>query len=137
MRKAIYAAVACLFLAAPAGAQNGPGVRVGGWSLSANGKLAKDYRYTGSCPVSLKLDWGLIPAAPTRLVYRFERSDGGHSSHSLSADLSRANQSTPIYDEWKLGANTPQFANYSGWVNLIVESPVRLEKKIDFTIHCR
>ena len=135
MRIARYAAFACLCLAAaPSWAQQ---VRVGGWSLRANGAVAKDFRYTGSCPVNLKFGWGVLATAPARLTYRFERSDGGHSSYPLSVNMPQANHSTPIYDDWRLGANTPQFANYSGWMNLIIEGPTRLEKKIDFTIHCR
>lgn len=137
MQKAacVFVVILCL-LAAGAWAQS-PTVRVGGWSLRANGQVAQGFQYTGPCPVDLQFGWGVIPTAPTQMTYRFTRSDGGHSTNSFTAALPRVNQSTPIYDNWKLGANTPRFANYSGWVNLVVEGPNRLEKKIDFTIHCQ
>jgi hypothetical protein len=115
----------------------GPTVRVGGWALTANGQLAKGFQYTGPCPVALKFDWGVISSAPTTATYSFVRNDGGHSSSSKSVDLPAANHSVSIYDDWRLGANTPQFANYNGWVQLNIESPNAVSQKINFTLHCQ
>jgi len=112
-------------------------VRVGGWSLRANGQVAQGFKYVGSCPVDLKFGWGLISTGPTEVRYRFDRNDGGHTTHTERVNLPRADQSVPVYYDWRLGANTREFANYSGWVNLIIESPDRIEKKVPFTIHCR
>jgi len=112
-------------------------VRVGGSSLRANGQLAQGFRYTGSCPVDLKFGWGLISTRRTEVTYRFDRSDGGHTTKTERVDIPRANQSVPVYYDWQLGANTPKFADFHGWVNIIIESPNPLEKKIPFTIHCR
>ncbi|MGD0295331.1 MAG: hypothetical protein ABSB30_15905 [Terracidiphilus sp.] len=112
-------------------------VRVGGESLRANGQLAQGFRYTGSCPVDLKFGWGLISTRRTEVTYRFDRSDGGHTTKTERVDIPRANQSVPVYYDWQLGANTPKFADFHGWVNIIIESPNPLEKKIPFTIHCR
>ncbi len=114
----------------------GPSVRVGGWSLRANGQLAQGFQYTGPCPVALKFGWGVIATEPTTMTYTFVRSDGGRMNTSLTADLPAANRSVPIYDEWQLGANTPEFQNFSGWVQLNIESPNPLSQKIQFTIHC-
>ena len=110
-------------------------VRIGGASLSANGQRAQDFQYTGSCPVNLKFDWGVISTEPTSITYSFRRSDGGHSSTS-TAGLPGANRSLPILDEWSLGANNHQFADYHGWVELDIESPNPVSQKIGFTIHC-
>jgi len=112
-------------------------VRVGGSSLRANGQLAQGFQYTGSCPVALKFGWGLISTGPTEVVYTFDRNDGGRQTRSDRVNIPRANQSVPVYYDWQLGANTPKFADYHGWVNLIIEAPNRLEQKIGFTIHCR
>jgi hypothetical protein len=112
-------------------------VRVGGSSLRANGQLAQGFQYTGSCPVALKFDWGLISTGPTEVAYRFDRSDGGHTTHSDRVTIPRANQSVPVYYDWHLGANTHQFADYHGWVNIIIESPNPVQQKIGFTIHCQ
>jgi hypothetical protein len=54
----------------------------------------------------------------------------------LTATLPAANRSVPIYYDWRLGANTPQFQNYTGWVQLNIESPGPVSQKISFTIHC-
>lgn len=110
-------------------------VRIGGASLSANGQIAQNFQYAGSCPVNLKFDWGVISTEPTSITYSFRRSDGGHSSTS-TASLPGANRSMPILDEWSLGANNPQFADYHGWVELDIESPNPVSQKIGFTIHC-
>jgi hypothetical protein len=112
-------------------------VRVGGWSLRANGQLAQGFQYTGPCPVDLKFGWSVLGTEPTDVTYTFTRSDGGHQTSSESLNLPRANQSGFIYYDWNLGANNPQFANFHGWVDLIVESPNRVSQKIDFTLHCR
>jgi hypothetical protein len=112
-------------------------VRVGGYSLRANGQVAQGFQYTGSCPVALKFGWGLISTGPTEVAYRFDRSDGGHTTHSDRVNIPRANQSVPVYYDWQLGANTHQFANFTGWVNIIIESPNPVQQKIKFTIHCQ
>ena len=78
----------------------------------------------------------MIATEPTPVTYTFVRSDGGHSNASFTTNLPAANQSVPIYDDWQLGANTPEFQNYSGWVQLNIESPNAVSQKIPFTIHC-
>jgi hypothetical protein len=113
------------------------GVRVGGSAFTVNGQLARDYQYTGSCPVDLGFDWGVIGNEPTPVTYSFVRSDGGHSSNPFTMNLPEANRSVPIRSQWRLGANTPQFANFSGWVELRIESPNPVANRIAFTLHCR
>jgi hypothetical protein len=112
-------------------------VHVGGWSLRANGQVAQGFEYTGSCPVELQFGWGLISDRPTEIAYTFTRNDGGHQATSTIAHLGQPGRSYPMYYTWRLGANTPQFANYRGWVDLILQSPNSLQKRIGFTIHCQ
>jgi len=111
-------------------------VRVGGSAFSVNGALARDHQYTGSCPVDLKFDWGVISTAPATVTYMFTRSDGGHSPGARSVSLP-PNRSVPILDHWRLGANTPQFSNFHGWVELNIQSPNPVVNRIGFTLHCR
>jgi hypothetical protein len=111
-------------------------VHVGGWSFSANGQPARNFLYIGSCPVDLKFDWGVIGTRPGRVTYSFLRNDGGMSSPE-SVDLPAANHSVPVIDTWRLGANSPTFANYHGWVQLDIHSPNPVSKRINFTIRCR
>jgi hypothetical protein len=112
-------------------------VRVGGESLRANGQVAQGFQYTGSCPVNLKFGWGLISNRPIEVQYRFDRSDGGHSTRQERVNLPGHDHSAPVYYDWQLGAHTHEFADFHGWVNLIVEGRMPVEKKISFTIHCR
>jgi hypothetical protein len=112
-------------------------VRVGGWSLRANGNIAQGFHYTGSCPVDLKFSWGLISQRPTGVRYRFDRSDGGHSTRQERVDLPGGGHSVPVYYDWQLGNHSREFADFHGWVNLIVETREPVEKKIPFTLHCR
>ncbi len=116
---------------------SGASVRIGGESLRANGQVIQGHQYTGPCPVDLQFGWGVIATEPTSMSYRFVRSDGGHSASSLSVTLPQASRSVPVYEKWRLGANTPQFANYAGWVKLMIDSPNPLEGRIAFTIHCQ
>jgi hypothetical protein len=118
------------------GGAAGPSIRIGGASLRANGQLTQGFQYSGGCPVALKFSWGVIASDPTQITYTFVRSDGGRLNGTRTADLPGAGRSMPIYDDWQLGANTPQFQNYTGWVELHIESPTPLVQKIGFTIHC-
>ncbi len=128
-------ALALASLIASAGAAEAA-VRVGGSAFSANGQLARDHEYSGVCPVDLKFDWGVISTAPATATYSISRSDGGHSSHDRSVSLP-ANRSVPVLEEWHLGANTPQFADFHGWVELSIGSPTPVANRIGFTLHCR
>lgn len=112
-------------------------VRVGGESLRINGQIVPGHEYTGSCPVDLKFGWGLIATGPTRVDYHFIRSDGGHSAAEKFVIIQGANRSTPVYDDWRLGANKPNFANFQGWVQIVIDSPNELQGNIKFTLHCQ
>ncbi|HTS60872.1 MAG TPA: hypothetical protein VMH28_02550 [Candidatus Acidoferrales bacterium] len=111
-------------------------VRIGGSAFSANGQLARDHQYVGGCPVELKFDWGVVGSDPSRLVYRTIRSDGAQGP-TRSVQHPGGNRSMPVIEHWRLGAPTPQFRNYRGWVELIVESPNPASMRIPFTIHCQ
>lgn len=115
--------------------QTQAGMRIGGWSLRANGQLAQNFEYSGPCPVALKFGWGVVSSDATEANYGFLRNDGA-TSPSSGISLAGGGRSTPIYDDWELGANTPSFSNYRGWVELVVESPTRLSQRINFTLHC-
>jgi len=112
-------------------------VRIGGASLRANGEVAQGFQYTGPCPVELQFGWGVIGTEPTTIDYWFVRSDSGQSSRSQTVELPQAGRSVPVYDMWRLGANSPRFANYTGWVKLVIDSPNQVEGKIEFTLHCQ
>jgi hypothetical protein len=114
-----------------------PVVRVGGWALTANGKLAKGFEYTGACPVNLKFDWGLIATAPVEVNYRYKRSDASEPSAMQKVNLLKVNTSVDVSDTWQLGAKTPEFADFKGWIKLTTFEPNKVEQKIDFTLHCK
>lgn len=111
-------------------------VRIGGWAFSANGQLARDFQYDGGCPVELKFDWGVISDRSGPIAYTTTRNDGAHAGMK-TLDHPGGNRSVPILETWRLGARTPQFANYHGWMELNIESPNPVAKRIAFTIHCR
>lgn len=136
IRTAVSIFAVCLFSAALQLAAQAT-VRVGGSSLRANGQVAQGFQYSGPCPVNLQFGWGVIASAPTSVTYRFARSDGGRSGQARSARLNQPNRSYPLDDSWSIGANTPRFANYSGWVNLIIGYPNPVQSRIGFTIHCQ
>jgi hypothetical protein len=112
-------------------------VRIGGESLRINGEIIPGHHYEGPCPVDLKFGWGLITNGPTTVNYHFARSDGGHSTVGKSVYIDRANRSVPVYEEWRLGANTPKFANFNGWVQLIIDTPNQVQGETKFTLHCQ
>jgi|SRR5579884_957671 len=113
----------------------GAAVRIGGSSFSANGQIARDYQYTGACPVDLKFDWGVQDTSRSSIAYSITRSDGPRITRSLNHP--GGNRSVPIADHWRLGNNSPRFRDFRGWEELNIESPNRAAKRIEFTIHCR
>jgi hypothetical protein len=123
--------------AATAAASSNAAVRIGGESLRANGQVVQGFQYTGPCPVDLQFGWGVIATEPTTIDYWFVRSDGGQSARSQTVEVPQADRSVPVYDTWRLGANSPRFANYTGWVKLVIDSPGQVEGKIGFTLHCQ
>ena len=110
-------------------------VRIGGKSLRANGQIAQNFDYSGSCPVNLQFGWGVVSTEPGILNYSFVRSDGVHTS-MFARRLPGGDRSLPIYTDWHIGGNNPEFANYSGWVELNIESPNRASERIMFTVRC-
>ena len=118
-----------------AGSAQAGEVRVGGYSLRANGQVAKDFQYSGACPVELKFGWGLIGTEPTTVTYTITRSEGGHES-ARTVHLP-GNRTETVYVDWRLGAHNRKFADYHGWVDLHVHSPNHVSQKIEFTLHCR
>ncbi len=112
-------------------------IRIGGESLRANGQVIPHHDYFGPCPVDLEFGWGVIGMYPRVMEYHFERSDGGHSAGESGKRLPGGNRSMPVNDRWRLGATTRPFANYSGWVKLVIDAPERLEGRVGFTLHCQ
>jgi hypothetical protein len=110
-------------------------VRIGGWALTNNGQIVKNFEYTGTCPVKLQFAWGVIPNERTEISYHFERSDGAQAPHGRKF-LSKANASEDVITTWDLGANIPRFADFTGWENLVIDSPNKVSQKINFTLHC-
>lgn len=111
-------------------------VRVGGSAFFANGRIARDYQYTGPCPVSLKFDWGIVSGEPTSISYAFLRNDGARGP-SATRPLPGGGHSESITTDWRLGANLPQFQNYNGWMELHTDPPHSLSNRISFTLHCQ
>lgn len=122
------ASISLALLAAP------PGVRIGGYSLRANGQVAQGFEYSGPCPVALKFGWSLQSERPTDATYAFERNDG--SRPPGGAIRLEPGRSGFVYMDWHMGANTPRFANYHGFAQLNVVSPNVVSQKINFTLHC-
>jgi hypothetical protein len=81
-------------------------VRIGGWALTVNNKIVKDFDYKGACPVTLQFAWGVLATAPVEIKYHFERSDGAHAPAGHK-DMPKANTSVDVNETWDLGANTP------------------------------
>jgi hypothetical protein len=112
-------------------------VRIGGWALTHDGNIVKNFVYTGSCPVHLQFAWGVIPNEPLEIKYHFERSDGAHAPAGQQL-LPKANTSVDVIETWDLGANNlPEFRDFKGWEDLVIDIPNHVSQKINFTLHCR
>ena len=134
-RRAAFAAVLLIGLLALTAALNAA-MRIGGSSFAVNGQPTRDHQYAGGCPVDLTFDWGVVDSNPSPITYWTSRNDGAHSN-PRSVNHPGGNRSIPIVEHWRLGANSPQFADYHGWMEIHIESPSPATNRIAFTLHCR
>jgi hypothetical protein len=113
-------------------------VRIGhNISMQANGQIVEHHVYTGPCPVTFKFSWEVQGTEPTPVTYWFDRSDGAEFHRPFTIQLRAADQPETIYQEWRLGGDTAEFANYNGWIRLNVESPTPDSLENHFLLRCK
>jgi hypothetical protein len=115
-----------------------PTVHIGGWALTVNNKIVKDFDYKGTCPVALQFSWSILSTAPTEAAYHFTFSDNSQPTASTKVNIPKADTAVDVSKTWTLGINnSPEFKDYKGWMKLAVSSPDHVEQKIDFTVRCK
>jgi hypothetical protein len=92
--------------------------------------------YRGSCPVKLDFDWSIVSSQPTSVTYRLQKSDGSSASAIMTVNLPKGNTPVDVTDMWIVGANTLEFRNYKGWIDLSTLTPNVFGKKIYFVLRC-
>ena len=135
-RRSTFVIVALCICALLSGARAAQAeMRVVGTTFFVNGKPVPDFQYSGTCPVWLRFYWSLIDTDFAGMVYYFIPNVGKPTPrHSQSV---WRNQPIPAYIDWQVGANTPKYANYRGWLQLRVTNPNNIANTINFTLHCR
>jgi hypothetical protein len=98
--------------------------------------LIEGEEYRGSCPVKLNFDWSIVSSQPTVVTYRFQKSDGSSASAIMKVNLPKGNTPVDVTAMWIVGANTPEFRNYKGWIDLSTLTPNVFGKKIYFVLRC-
>jgi hypothetical protein len=110
---------------------------IDGVCLGGNpGHLIDGIDYRGPCPIRLTFDWSIVSAQPTSVTYQLQKSDGSPLSSVTKINLPSGNTPVDVIDMWVLGANTPQYRRYEGWMNLSTLTPNVFGKKIRFTLRC-
>lgn len=113
-------------------------LKVTGTAIRFNNQKNKDHEYTGPCPVEIKSLWRVAGTAPTSLSYTFRKSDGTTDTIQRTAEIKSAEKPAMVDTSWIVGkANDPQYANFSGYTELIINAPEKISKKVNFTIHCQ
>jgi hypothetical protein len=100
------------------------------------GPLMGGVEYRGPCPIRLIFDWSIVSAQPTSVTYSLQKSDGSPVSTVTKINLPKGNTPVDVIDMWVLGANTPEFRNYRGWMDLSTLTPNVFGKKINFALRC-
>jgi hypothetical protein len=128
-------ALAFLLALAPMSVAQQGGFSIGGYVLYANGKVAKNFTYTGSCPVQLKFDWSIVSTEVGESIpvqYAFKRSDGSYTSWK-SVTVSSPG-TVDVTFPWQLGGGKGQ---YTGWVQMTLDLMRPAKQKIPFTVNCK
>ena len=83
---------------------------------------------TGGCPAHLHFNGRIRATGPLEVEYQWLRSDGAHTEHTLS--FGRASE-MPVSTNWQIDKR------YSGWMQLVILSPRRLQTaKATFSVNC-
>jgi len=83
---------------------------------------------SGGCPAKVHFTGHIETDGPLQVTYQWLRSDGSSTEHTIN--FARANRRDIGYD-WNLNTNL------TGWVQLVIVSPDRLQTiKAPFTVHC-
>jgi hypothetical protein len=62
------------------------------------------------------------------VTFQWLRSDGSHTEHTINFNRARTQ---PVATEWTISKN------YSGWMQLVILSPQRLQTaRASFSVHC-
>lgn len=94
--------------------------------------IAKPKNYHGPCPTTVEFVGTIFVSHPSKVEYRWERSDGAMGSRQF-VDIRSAGQG--VTDTWRLG--TPH-KDLDGWVRLHVLAPTGITSNdATFEVHCR
>ena len=119
-------------------------VQVTWWTLTAKNFSANAENlvgdYWGTCPVVLKFDWLIVSQESNSVTYQLQRSDGSLPSAITKVDLKYVPNDhmyeANVIDMWNLGAYTPEFKDFKGWINLTTLTPNKWEQKVPFVLQC-
>jgi len=114
IRRALFVVMillACLFLATAEAQQ---------YTVTKVVVIAKPNTYAGPCPAPIEFLGTIFVSRPTRVEYRWERSDGVMGPRE-SVDIRSAGKG--VTTTWKVG--TPR-RNFSGWEKLHVLAPTTM-----------
>ena len=91
--------------------------------------LEKHARLTGTChPTRVHFSGKIATDGPAFVTYRWLRSDGTHRDQALQFSEATGRS---------VGTDWDQISTASGWVQLIVLSPKRVESpRTHFEVHC-
>jgi len=91
----------------------------------------------GPCPFGFTFRGKVALNKEGRFTYRWERSDGAVDTAAHAPEVYDGAHAALVTTSWKLGAVSPAFHPFHGWVKLHVLTPQdRLSEPADFTLDC-
>jgi hypothetical protein len=83
---------------------------------------------SGGCPAKVHFTGRIGTTGPLAVTYQWLRSDGSHTDHTIQFERK---SERPISTDWTISKN------YSGWVQLVILEPARLQTiKANFSVNC-
>ncbi len=83
---------------------------------------------SAGCPAQVHFTGHIEATGPLAVEYQWRRSDGSHTEHTLNFQRAGAR---PVVANWSIAKR------YSGWMQLVVLSPSRMQTaKANFSVNC-
>ncbi len=113
------------------------GLEVTGNDVTVTPTSTADRPHTGTCPVTFNFRGKVALSKQGRFTYKWERSDHAIDTNVHPPVTYNGHDAVIVTTTWTLGARTPAFHPFHGWMKLHILTPEdKLSGPADFWLDC-